>query len=316
MRGHPWIVANKGRLGFDADDLVAVRPRGPAAGAPAAGWPSRPDRADARTVDGLDHAAVVRRAGGRRRLDRLCAPAPRPPASTPTRAAYLPVHPWQWTQPHRARCTPATSPAGRIVPLGPGPRRVPAPAVASARWPTSTTPSGGTSSCRCRSSTPRCTGACPGPAPWPRPALTEWLLGRHRRPTPFLRRDGPGAAGRGGLGERRPPRLRGRSPGVPYQHTELLGAIWRESVAAAPGGRASGPSPWPPCCTATRGARRSSARVIARSGLDVDDWVAPPARGHPAAAGPRALPVRRSPSRPTPRTACWCCATTCPPAWW
>ena len=58
MRGHPWIVASKGRLGFGASDLLAYAPE--AAQPLRLGWLAATPRSPRRGVDGLDHATVVR----------------------------------------------------------------------------------------------------------------------------------------------------------------------------------------------------------------------------------------------------------------
>ena len=74
LRGHPWIVASKGRVGFSADDLRALRARGAAAG--------RRALAGGR---GRGHARARQRRGGSEvGID----------ADGET---IVPVHPWQWT---------------------------------------------------------------------------------------------------------------------------------------------------------------------------------------------------------------------------
>jgi siderophore synthetase component len=94
LDGHPWIAANRGRVGFGYGDLLAY--------APERGRPMRPLWLAARrpwasyqAVGGLDHDKLVEA-----ELDppareafaaRLAARAVDPGAY-----AWLPVHPWQW----------------------------------------------------------------------------------------------------------------------------------------------------------------------------------------------------------------------------
>ena len=71
MRGHPWIVASKGRVGFSADDLRALRARGAARPVP-----------------------VLLAARSRARHARLPTGAAR--AASTRRPASCRCHPWQW----------------------------------------------------------------------------------------------------------------------------------------------------------------------------------------------------------------------------
>ena len=88
------------------------------------------------------------------------------------------------------------------------------------------------------------------------PALSAWLKARVRG-DPFLRSGliMPGEVASVSVAHRAFELV----PDVPYQHTELLGAIWRESVETYLQ-TASGRSRWPRCCTATRRAWPSSSR--------------------------------------------------------
>ncbi|HEY8544591.1 MAG TPA: GNAT family N-acetyltransferase [Acidimicrobiales bacterium] len=225
MRGHPWIAANKGRLGFDADDLASLTPE--------SGRPLRvrwvaaaPGRADVRQVDGLDHQTVVRQQLGddvwgqlRHRVARA--------GLDPDEVAYLPVHPWQW----RERIVPLHAgdlARGELVPLGEAPARyrpqqslrtlvdADHPERRYLKLPLSVL---NTSVYR----------GLPRERTLAAPALTQWLLGL-LGDDPFLAETGLTL-----LGEVASVsvahRAFGAVPGVPYQHTEMLGAIWRESVA-------------------------------------------------------------------------------------
>ncbi len=263
MRGHPWIVANKGRLGFDADDLLAHAPESclPVT----LPWLAvQPDRADVR---GLDNAAVVREQVGDDAFDGFRSRAAAA-GLDPDRATYLPVHPWQWSN----RIVPlhAGDIARRaIVPLGPGPcRYLPQQSLRTfvdvdhpdRRWVKLPLSVLNTSVYR----------GLPRARSLVAPALTEWLL-TVTAADPFLVETGLVL-----LGETASVSVAHRAmesiPDVPYQHTELLGAIWREPVA--------------PRLAADERAVTMAALlhrdpwgtpfldpVIARSGITVDDWV-------------------------------------------
>jgi siderophore synthetase component len=266
MRGHPWIVANKGRLGFDADDLASY--------APEARQPVRllwlaaaPGRADVRAVTGLDHTTVVREQLGDGAWDDL---RDRTAAAglDPDQAAFVPVHPWQWR--HRIVTHHAADLARRtLVPLGETPTRylpqqsirtladVDHPERRYLKLPLSIL---NTSVFR----------GLPRRRTLAAPALTEWFT-RLTSADPFLVETGLVL-----LGEVASVSVAHQAfeavPDVPYQHTEMLGAIWRESVRGhlRAGERA---------LTLAAVLHRDPAGVpflgplIERSGLDVAAWV-------------------------------------------
>jgi siderophore synthetase component len=266
MRGHPWIVANKGRLGFDADDLAAY--------APEAQQPVRllwlaaaPGRADVRTVAGLDHATVVREQVGDECWERLRAGATTA-GLDPDHTAFVPVHPWQWR--HRIVPLHAAELARReLVPLGEMPARyLPQQSIRTLadadhperrylKLPLSIL---NTSVYR----------GLPRQRTLAAPALTEWFTALTGA-DPFLKETGLVL-----LGEVASVSVAHRAfeavPDVPYQHTEMLGAIWRESIVGQlhPGERA---------LTLAALLHRDPAGVpfldplIGRSGLDVATWV-------------------------------------------
>ncbi|WP_326700311.1 IucA/IucC family siderophore biosynthesis protein [Streptomyces sp. NBC_01754] len=95
--GHPWLVANKGRLGFSAADAARFTP-------------------EARTATRLPWIAVSTRIAGYRGVDRLATPEDlysreldaavrdsftgtlRARGLDPDAYLFLPVHPWQWDE--------------------------------------------------------------------------------------------------------------------------------------------------------------------------------------------------------------------------
>ena len=107
MRGHPWIVASKGRLGFGASDLLAYAPE--AAQPLALGWlaaaPRDRRRSAASTASTTRRSCASRSA---RRTGRCCASARRPRAWTPTRPRTCRCTPGSGST-ACSRCTPARS---------------------------------------------------------------------------------------------------------------------------------------------------------------------------------------------------------------
>jgi siderophore synthetase component len=224
MRGHPWIVANKGRLGFDADDLATY--------APEAGrllqllWlAAEPGRADVATLAGLDHRTVVREQLGDSAWSELCDRAVAE-GLDPETVSFVPVHPWQWRERIIAHHAGDLA-RRRLVLLGKMPARyLPQQSIRTLadadhperrylKLPLSIL---NTSVYR----------GLPRARTLAAPRLTEWLTGMAGA-DPFLAetklvmlREVAGVSVAHQAFE--------AVPGVPYQHTEMLGAIWRESV--------------------------------------------------------------------------------------
>jgi siderophore synthetase component len=234
MRGHPWIVANKGRLGFDLDDLHRYSPE--AQHPFGLQWLAvRGDRADTRAVPGLDHTTVVAEQLGPEGWADLRARATAAGAD-PDTCAFVPVHPWQWSG-RLATLHAGDIARGAIVPLGEAaPRYLPQASIRtlvdidhperrSIKLALSIL---NTSVYR----------GIPRERALVAPALSAWLCGLAAQ-DPFLRETGVIL-----LGEVASVSVAHTGfaaiPGVPYQHTELLGAIWRESVVPRlePGERA------------------------------------------------------------------------------
>jgi siderophore synthetase component len=266
LRGHPWIVASKGRVGFGAGDLLAYAPE--AGRAVRLGWlAADPAIADRRCIDGLEHPTVVREQVGEQAWallhERAAAAGLDPGAAT-----YLPVHPWQWE--HRVLALYAGAIArGELVALGTlDDRYLPGQSIRTLadvdhpdrRHLKLALSILNTSVYR----------GLPRARTLAAPALTQWLTGVCAA-DPFLQE-----AGLVLLGEVASVSVAHTAfeaiAGVPYQHTELLGAIWREPVDAhlREGERA---------ITMAALIHRDHAGVsfaellVARSGLDVGTWV-------------------------------------------
>lgn len=224
LRGHPWIVANKGRVGFDIDDLLAYPPE--AGREVRLRWlAADPSVADTASVAGLDHHTVVREQIGAASYARLQAKA-QLAGLDPDGCVYLPVHPWQWTN----RILPLYAgeiARGMLVSLGEGPARyrpqlsirtltdLGYPERRYLKLPVSIL---NTSVYR----------GLPRERTLAAPALTSWLAGIVASDA-FLSETGLILLGEVAAVSVAHPTYEAL-PGVPYQHTEMLGAIWREPV--------------------------------------------------------------------------------------
>ncbi|WP_166352612.1 IucA/IucC family protein [Phytoactinopolyspora limicola] len=224
LGGHPWIVANRGRVGFSADDVLAYSPES-GADVRLLWLAADPSLATARCVTGLDHQAIIRDQVGAAEFSRMRALA-QLAGLDPHTCVYLPVHPWQWA--HRIRPLHAGDLArGRLVLLGESPARyrpqlavrtltdVDHPERRYLKLPVSIL---NTSVYR----------GLPRERTLAAPALTEWLCGIART-DPFLQETGVILLGEVASVSVAHP-VYESIPGVPYQHTEMLGAIWRDSV--------------------------------------------------------------------------------------
>ncbi len=94
LDGHPWIVANKGRLGFDYGDYHDYAPERAQPLRPL--WlAARKPWASYQAVDGLDHDRLLDGELDRSTRDAFTAKL-RARSDDPGAYAWLPVHPWQW----------------------------------------------------------------------------------------------------------------------------------------------------------------------------------------------------------------------------
>lgn len=221
LRGHPWIVANKGRIGFGVDDMLAY--------APESGRTVRllwlaaaPDMADMR---GLDHHDVVREQVGDEEFARLQENAAQG-GLDPDSCVYLPVHPWQWTN----RIVPLHAGElanGALVPLGQGSARY-QPQLAIRTLTDADHPHRRYLKLPLSILNTSVYRGLPRERALAAPALTDWLAGLAHTDE-FLQETGVVLLGEVASVSVAHPTYEAL-PGVPYQHTEMLGAIWREPV--------------------------------------------------------------------------------------
>ncbi|MEU8762530.1 IucA/IucC family siderophore biosynthesis protein [Streptomyces sp. NPDC048659] len=232
--GHPWLVLNKGRIGFSAADTARWAPesRRPAR----LPWIAVSSRIAAyRGVAGLDTPDLLYA----RELD----PEVREGFRTTLRARgldpdgylLLPVHPWQWDEVLLPLYAPAIA-SGALVPLTEdADLRLPQQSVRT--FLNTSRPDRHTVKLPLSVLNTLVWRGLPTERTLAAPAVTSWVHGL-RDGDPFLREE----CGVILLGEvasvtvEHP--LYDRLPEVPYQYKELLGAIWREPLRLPPGERA------------------------------------------------------------------------------
>ncbi|MEV7426791.1 IucA/IucC family siderophore biosynthesis protein [Streptomyces sp. NPDC091212] len=266
--GHPWIVLNKGRVGFSATDTDRWAPeaRTPARipwiaastslaayrGVPAL---DVPDRLYAVELD--DHV--------RERFDSVL----RDRGLDPAGYLYLPVHPWQWDEVLVQLYAPAIA-EGAIVPLPTdGDLRLPQQSIRT--FLNIERPDRHTVKLPLSILNTLVWRGLPTERTLAAPAVTAWMHGI-RDADPFLR----DACRVILLGEvasvtvEHP--LYDRLPEVPYQYKELLGAIWREPLHTrlAPGERARTLAS---LIHTDPAGRAFTAELVERSGLAPGEWL-------------------------------------------
>ncbi|MFD4375662.1 IucA/IucC family protein [Streptomyces sp. NPDC058486] len=232
--GHPWLVLNKGRIGFSAGDAARWAPE--ARRATPLPWIAVSDRLAAyRGVAGLDTP------------ERLYAGELDPPVLDAFRAALtargldpdtyllLPVHPWQWDEILLPLYAPAVA-SGAIVPLpADGDLRLPQQSIRT--FLNTSRPDRHTVKLPLSVLNTLVWRGLPTERTLAAPAVTAWVHSL-RDADPFLR-DECGVILLGEVASvtvEHP--LYDRLPEVPYQYKELLGAIWREPLRLPPGERA------------------------------------------------------------------------------
>ncbi|MEV4427064.1 IucA/IucC family protein [Streptomyces sp. R-07] len=232
--GHPWLVLNKGRIGFSATDAARWAPEARratrlpwiavsnrlAAYRGVAGLDT-PDRLYARELDPEVHAAFRSALSAR--------------GHEPDGYLLLPVHPWQWDEILLPLYAPAIA-AGTVVPLpADGDLRLPQQSVRT--FLNTSRPDRHTVKLPLSVLNTLVWRGLPTERTLAAPAVTAWVHGL-RASDPFLR-DECGVILLGEVASvtvEHP--LYDRLPEVPYQYKELLGAIWREPLRLPPGERA------------------------------------------------------------------------------
>ncbi|MFD4139749.1 IucA/IucC family protein [Streptomyces sp. NPDC058572] len=266
--GHPWLVLNKGRIGFSATDTAdwspeARRPaRLPWVGVSSAiaayrgvSGLAEPDELYARELDApvRESFAAALRAKG---LD-------------PAGYLFLPVHPWQWDEALLPLFAPAIA-RGDIVPLPTdGDRRLPQQSIRT--FVNLDRPERHTVKLPLSILNTLVWRGLPTERTLAAPAVTRWVHAL-RDADPFLR-DECGVILLGEVASvtvEHP--LYDHLAEVPYQYKELLGAIWREPLQPrlAPGERARTLASL--LHTDPHG-RAFTAELVARSGLTPTVWL-------------------------------------------
>ncbi|AJT63967.1 Rhizobactin siderophore biosynthesis protein RhbF [Streptomyces lydicus] len=234
--GHPWLVANKGRLGFSAADAAHWAP-------------------EARTPERLPWLAAHHSLAHYRGIPTLATPDrlyreeltpavrdtfARTVASLgrePADYLYLPVHPWQWDETIAPLFAPQLA-DGSIIAL-PTDNDLRLPQQSIRTFTNISRPHGRTVKLPLSILNTLVWRGLPTERTLAAPAVTRWVQGL-RDEDPYLRDETRVIL----LGEtasvtvEHP--LYDRLPGVPYQFKELLGCIWREPVTPQldPGERA------------------------------------------------------------------------------
>ncbi|MFA4929343.1 MAG: IucA/IucC family protein [Patulibacter sp.] len=266
MRGHPWIVANKGRMGFAASDLLRYAPEAqPTVEIP---WLAvRRERADTATIGQLDLDRVLAEQVGTTGADELHERA-RKAGIDPDEAWFLPVHPWQLDE--RILTLHAGDIARRdLAVLGTLERRY-RPQISIRTLTDAADPTRRAIKLPLSILNTSVHRGLPREATLAAPALSAWFAGMIDA-DPFLRERGLVLL-REVAAISVAHRSFSRISGVPYQHTEMLGALWRDPLAPRlePGERAF---------TLAALLHRDAAGVsfaeqlVARSGLDARSWV-------------------------------------------
>ncbi|MFF1833082.1 IucA/IucC family protein [Streptomyces sp. NPDC058231] len=266
--GHPWLVANKGRLGFSASDAAVFTPeaRRPVrlpwiavstriAGYRGVAGLATPDQLYARELDDPVHASFAAELRARD-LD-------------PRNYLFLPVHPWQWDEWIVPLFAPAIA-ADDIVPLhADDDLRLPQQSIRT--FTNLGRPDRHTVKLPLSILNTLVWRGLPTERTLAAPAVTGWVQGLCDR-DPFLR-DTCGVVLLGEVASvtvEHP--LYDRLPETPYQFKEILGAIWREPLhpRLTPGERARTLASL--LHTDPHG-RAFTAELVARSGLAPAAWL-------------------------------------------
>ncbi|MFB7706115.1 IucA/IucC family protein [Streptomyces niveus] len=266
--GHPWLILNKGRIGFSALDSTRWAPesRAPsrlpwlAVSTALAAYRGVPSLAVPEQLYGSELDPATREA---------FASVLRSRGLDPDAYLYLPVHPWQWDEVLLPLYAGEIA-AGAIVPLPTdGDVRLPQQSIRT--FLNTSRPDRHTVKLPLSILNTLVWRGLPTERTLAAPAVTAWMRGLYES-DPFLR-DECGVILLGEVASvtvTHP--LYDHLPEVPYQYKELLGAIWREPLPSrlAPGERArtlasllhTDPS-----------GRSFTAELVTRSGLPAEVWL-------------------------------------------
>ncbi|MFE6891589.1 IucA/IucC family protein [Streptomyces sp. NPDC057694] len=268
--GHPWLVLNKGRLGFSATDTALWAPES-----------RRPTRLPWIAVHtelasyrgapgaGLEAAEALYARELNEETRELFAGTLRARGLDPASYLYLPVHPWQWDDVVLPLFAPAVA-AGTIVPL-PADSDLRLPQQSIRTFLNATHPERLTVKLPLSILNTLVWRGLPTERTLAAPAVTTWMHAL-RDADPFLRDEcGVVLLGEVASVAVRHPLYDGLDE-VPYQYKELLGAIWREPVSRqlAPGERARTLAS---LLHVDPEGSAFTAELVARSGLDPRTWL-------------------------------------------
>ncbi|MET9605533.1 IucA/IucC family siderophore biosynthesis protein [Streptomyces sp. NPDC006512] len=266
--GHPWLVLNKGRVGWSASDAAAWAPE--ARTPQRLPWlAARTSLAEYRGTAGLEDPARLYSAEldpvTRAAFDQVL----RDRGLDPLHYLYLPVHPWQWDEVVLPLFAPALA-SDLLVPLPADPDvRLPQQSIRT--FLNITHPDRHSVKLPLSVFNTMVWRGLPNDLTLAAPAVTAWIHSL-RDADPFLRDECRVVL----LGEVASVTVRhpvyDQLPEVPYQYKELLGAIWREPLTGrlAPGERARTLASL--LHTDPRG-RSFTAELVARSGLTPKAWL-------------------------------------------
>ncbi|MFI6877128.1 IucA/IucC family protein [Streptomyces sp. NPDC050400] len=266
--GHPWLVLNKGRLGFSATDTSRWAPEARRhTGLP---WIAvHTGLATYRGARGLESADSLYSRELSPATRELFADALRARGLDPAAYLYLPVHPWQWDDIVLPLFAPSIA-ADAIVPLPTdGDLRLPQQSIRT--FLNTTHPERLTVKLPLSVLNTLVWRGLPTERTLAAPAVTTWMQAL-RDGDPFLKDEcGVILLGEVASVTVQHPLYDGLDE-VPYQYKELLGAIWREPVSRhlASGERARTLASL--LHTDPQG-RAFTAELVARSGLDAGTWL-------------------------------------------
>ncbi|MFD6437691.1 IucA/IucC family protein [Streptomyces venezuelae] len=266
--GHPWLVLNKGRIGFSAGDTDRWAPE--ARRSTTLPWIAvHTDLAVYRGVAGLDTAPQLYARELSADIRAVFADLLRARGLDPAHYLYLPVHPWQWDETVLPLFAPSIA-ADAIVPLcSDGDLRLPQQSIRT--FLNTTRPDRHTVKLPLSVLNTLVWRGLPTERTVAAPAVTAWMHGL-RDADPFLRDEcGVILLGEVASVAVEHPVYDGL-PEVPYQYRELLGAIWREPLHRylAPGERARTLAS---LAHTDSDGRAFVAELVERSGLAPEVWL-------------------------------------------